>query len=71
MTNSDLQRHFDAAIDRHIEHFDKKFADLEAKVDPMYAYFTTAKTNLAIMKWIVGVVAGALAAWQALKGWMR
>ena len=37
----------------------------------MYAYFTTAKTNLAIMKWIVGVTAGLLAGWQAVKEWMR
>lgn len=71
MTNSDLQRHFDVAMDRALEHFDKKFDDLEAKVNPMHDYFTTAKTNLAIMKWIVGAVGAALAAWQVVKEWFR
>lgn len=56
-----------ARLDEIKEHFDERMTSLEAKVNPMHEYFTTAKIGAAILKWALGVSAAIGALWTAFK----
>lgn len=59
-----------AAIEGIKNHFDERMTGLEAKVNPMYDYFVTARTGATIVKYVIGVVGSFAAGWVVLKGWL-
>lgn len=64
-------RRTDAQFAAQTAHFDKQIAMLQNRVDPMHEYFSVAKTNLAIMKWLVAVGGGVVAVWHFARDWFR
>lgn len=67
----DIRDYLDHLIEQQTRHFDAQIADLRDKVDPMHDYFKTAKVNLSILKWLVGVGGGVVAAWHLVKEWFK
>lgn len=67
MTNDELKAHFDDAIRRQTEHFDAKFVELKAKVEPMYAFYTTGRVGGVVLRWVLGVVVALGTLWVLVR----
>jgi hypothetical protein len=61
-----LQDHIDAVLESHRAHVDRQFAELLAKVDPMYDYYTAGKIGARIVRWLLGIAAGLGTIWALM-----
>lgn len=59
------------ALKEHRDHFDEKFEQQNEKIDPMYTYFSAAKTNMIAFKWMVGIGGSVILIWQGIKEWLK
>lgn len=59
------------ALEEHTLHVDNKFKEQNEKINPMHQYFTTAKTNMIAIKWLVGVGGGLITAWHFVKDYFK